>query len=55
MEQDTDKKVCASCLKEDCENCVEEGGKSFCCQRCCDNSKKEEEKTEEQDNVCRFC
>jgi hypothetical protein len=43
--------------------CVEEDGKSFCCQVCCDEDKKgkEEKKKDEpadiskDKNVCRFC
>ncbi len=48
-----DKKKCDRCDKKDCEKCVEEGGKTFCCGACCQESKKE--KKEEPINVCRFC
>ncbi len=57
MDNDTNKKNCAECSKEDCASCVEDGGKSFCCQTCCDESKKvkEGQKEKEPVNICRFC
>ncbi len=57
MDNDTNKKICVRCSKKDCAQCVEENGKSFCCQACCDEDKKEkeEQKKEEPVNVCRFC
>ena len=57
MDNDTNKKTCARCSKNDCAQCVEEDGKSFCCQTCCDEHKKEVagQKKDEPVNVCRFC
>ncbi len=52
-----DKKTCDNCDKKDCQKCVEEDGKTFCCGDCCEKykNKKEEQKKEEPANVCRFC
>ncbi len=55
MDNDINKKTCVRCNKKDCESCVEEGDKSFCCQSCCDEHKKVEGRKEEPANVCRFC
>ncbi len=57
MDSSTDKKTCVRCNKRDCAQCVEESGKSFCCQICCDEYKKrkDEQKKEEPVNVCNFC
>lgn len=57
MNNDTNKKACARCSKQDCAQCVEEDGKSFCCQVCREEYGKEkaEQKKDEAANVCRFC
>ncbi len=57
MNNETEEKKCDRCSKDDCAQCVEEDGKSFCCKGCCDEDKKEKEdqKKEEPKNVCRFC
>ncbi len=51
-----DKKTCDFCDKKDCEKCVEEASKAFCCGTCCEESKKEQKpEPEEPVNVCKFC
>src|SRR3989338_5430904 len=57
VDNDINKKICARCSKNDCAQCVEEDGKSFCCHTCCGEYKKEKEgeKKEEPVNICRFC
>lgn len=48
---------CENCGKKDCESCVKDGGKTFCCEHCCDDYKKKQQKpaVHESANVCKFC
>ncbi|HEY4475105.1 MAG TPA: hypothetical protein VJB92_00020 [Candidatus Paceibacterota bacterium] len=47
---------CSNCGKKDCEKCVKDGGKTFCCQFCCNDAKKAKvEDKKEPMNVCKFC
>ncbi|MEK7555153.1 MAG: hypothetical protein AAB518_04190 [Patescibacteria group bacterium] len=48
--------TCDHCTKKDCEQCVTENGKNFCCENCCDDYKAhKEEPKKEPANVCKFC
>ncbi len=51
--------TCDHCTKKDCEQCVTEGGKNFCCENCCDDYKAQKEKSDPSEkkpvNVCKFC
>lgn len=49
--------TCEGCGKADCEQCVTDGKKSFCCQHCCDdyNAANAGKEQPESVNVCRFC
>lgn len=47
---------CDNCGKKDCEQCVKEGGKTFCCEHCCDDFKaKKDQSKKEPANVCVYC
>ncbi len=44
---------CYVCGKEiDSENCIEEDGKKFCCEKCKEHFEEEQQDKEE---VCKFC
>ena len=48
--------TCDHCTKKDCEDCVKENGKNFCCEHCCADFKQRQEKpTNSPVNVCKFC
>ena len=49
--------TCDHCSKEDCKQCVSDGGKNFCCQTCCNDYKAQDkpEKQKAEVNVCKFC
>jgi len=53
----TEIKTCEGCGKAECANCIEDGGKSFCCQHCCNDYKTANAGKEQPEpvNVCRFC
>ncbi len=52
-----EKKIsCENCRKEDCKDCVKEGGKNFCCEHCCkDYTARNHQPKPEPANVCKFC
>jgi hypothetical protein len=50
------KMTCDNCKKEDCEKCVNDGGKNFCCENCCKDAKmREEAKQPAAPQICKFC
>ena len=47
---------CDHCGKKDCQDCVKDGVKTFCCDHCCDDYKtRQNEPKKEPVNVCKFC
>lgn len=52
------KKACQRCGKKELEKCLEEDGKTFCCQVCFGKFKKEEKgekPVKKPVNICDFC
>jgi hypothetical protein len=54
--EETKKNSCDHCGKKECEECVEKGGKTFCCENCCkDFEERSKKPKEEEAGICKFC